>query len=107
MYAIRSYYASSVYPNRHLLREGYKSLVEQLGNNRNPKNIELTRYVVGMVALERKLSNKRRVLSLMGDRVGQVKRQAFHFDLLADNVLSNIASIYSDHISNLGPRIQA
>jgi len=99
-------HASSVYPNRHLLREGYKSLVEQLGNNRNPKNIELTRYVVGMVALERKLSNKRRVLSLMGDRVGQVKRQAFHFDLLADNVMSNIASIYSDHISNLGPRIQ-
>lgn len=99
-------HASAVYPNKHLLHEGYKSLVEQLGNNRNPKNVELTRYVVGMVALERKLSSKRRVLSLMGDRVNQVKRQAFHFDLLADNVLSNIASIYSDHISNLGPRIQ-
>lgn len=98
--------ANTVYPNRHILRDGYKTLVEQLGNNRNPKNIEVTRYVVGMIALERKLSGKRRVLAQLGERVGQVKRQAFHFDLLADQVVSNIAGIYSDHISNLGPRIQ-
>ena len=68
--------------------------------------MELTRYVIGMIALERKLSGKRRVLSMLGERIGQVKRQAFHFDLLADTVLSNMAGIYSDHISNLGPRIQ-
>ncbi|ACQ93923.1 protein of unknown function DUF489 [Tolumonas auensis DSM 9187] len=98
--------AESVYPDRTLLREGYKTLVEQLGNNRNPKNVELTRYVIGMVALERKLSGKRRVLSALAERVSQVKRQAFHFDLLTDTVLSNLAGIYSDQISNLGPRIQ-
>ncbi len=99
-------HAKSVYPEQRLLRDGYKSLVEQLGNNRNPKNMELTRYVIGMVALERKLSGKRRVLSMLSERIGQVKRQAFHFDLLADTVLNNMAGIYSDHISNLGPRIQ-
>ena len=99
-------HAGAFYQDHRLLREGYKSLVEQLGNNRNPKNMELTRYVIGMIALERKLSGKRRVLSMLGERIGQVKRQAFHFDLLADTVLSNMAGIYSDHISNLGPRIQ-
>ena len=98
--------AESVYPKPALLRNGYSTLVEQLGNNRNPKNVELTRYVIGMVALERKLSGKRRVLSVLGERVGQIKRQALHFDLMADTVLGNLAGIYSDVISNLGPRIQ-
>ena len=32
--------AESVYPNHTLLRNGYSTLVEQLGNNRNPKNVE-------------------------------------------------------------------
>jgi high frequency lysogenization protein len=45
-------------------------------------------------------------LSALAERVSQVKRQAFHFDLLTDTVLSNLAGIYSDQISNLGPRIQ-
>lgn len=98
--------AESVYPDRFLLRDGYTSLVEQLGNNRNPKNIEMTRYVIGMVALERKLSGRKRVLQAMGDRLGQVKRQVLHFDILSDAVMSNFASIYSDLISTLGPRIQ-
>ncbi len=98
--------AASVYPEHRLLRDGYKTLVEQLGNNRNPKNMELTRYVIGMVALERKLSGKRRVLSALGERINQVKRQTFHFDLLSDTVVSNLAGVYSDNISNLGPRIQ-
>lgn len=98
--------AESVYPERFLLRDGYTSLVEQLGNNRNPKNIEMTRYVIGMVALERKLSGRKRVLQTMGDRLGQVKRQVLHFDILSDAVISNFASIYSDLISTLGPRIQ-
>lgn len=98
--------AESVYPDRLLLRDGYTSLVEQLGNNRNPKNIEMTRYVIGMVALERKLSGRKRVLQAMGDRINQAKRQVLHFDILSDAVLANFASIYSDLISTLGPRIQ-
>jgi high frequency lysogenization protein len=98
--------AESVYPDRFLLRDGYTSLVEQLGNNRNPKNIEMTRYVIGMVALERKLSGRKRVMQAMGDRINQAKRQVLHFDILSDAVLANFASIYSDLISTLGPRIQ-
>lgn len=98
--------AESVFPDQYLLRDGYHSLVEQLGNNRNPKNIELTRYVIGMVALERKLSGRRKVLNALGERIQHVKRQILHFDLTSDTVLGNLASIYSDHISTLGPRIQ-
>lgn len=88
------------------LQDGYKAIVEQLGNSSKPKNAELTRYVVSLVALERKLSNRRDVLNMLGERISQVKRQLHHFDLLDEQVLANLASIYSEHISPIGPRIQ-
>ena len=80
------------------MREGYKAIVEQLGNDSANKNAELTRYVVSLVALERKLSNRRDVLNMLGERISQVKRQLHHFDLLDEQVLANLASIYSEHI---------
>ena len=88
------------------LQDGYKAIVEQLGNSSSPKNAELTRYVVSMVALERKLSGRRDVLNLLGERINQVKRQLHHFDLLDEQVLANLAGIYSEQISPIGPRIQ-
>ena len=89
-----------------MLREGYRAIVEQLGNSSTPKNAELTRYVVSLVALERKLAGRRDVLNMLGERINQVKRQLHHFDLLDEQVLANLASIYSEHISPIGPRIQ-
>lgn len=97
--------AQDVFQDAKLLN-GYKAIVEQLGNNSTPKDAELTRYVVSLVALERKLSGRRDVLNLLGERISQVKRQLHHFDLLDEQVLANLASIYSEHISPIGPRIQ-
>ena len=90
----------------HPMLDGYKAIVEQLGNGTAQKNAELTRYVVSLIALERKLSRRQDTLNLLGERISQVKRQLHHFDLLDDQVLSNLAGIYSDHISPIGPRIQ-
>ncbi len=95
-----------VFGSRPDLREGYQALVDQLGNNKQPKNTELTRYVISMVALERKLAARREILSMLGERISQVKRQLHHFDLLDEPVQANLAGIYSELISPLGPRIQ-
>ena len=95
-----------VFGSHLAIRDGYRALVEQLGADGSQKNAELTRYVVSLVALERKLSNRRDVLNMLGERISQVKRQLHHFDLLDEQVLANLASIYSEHISPIGPRIQ-
>ena len=90
----------------HPMRDGYKAIVEQLGNDSANKNAELTRYVVSLVALERKLHGRAETLNILGERITQVKRQLHHFELMDDQVLANLASIYSDLISPIGPRIQ-
>ncbi|MGL4887110.1 MAG: high frequency lysogenization protein HflD [Aeromonas veronii] len=96
-----------VFNNTHLaIRDGYRALVEQLGADGSQKNAELTRYVVSLIALERKLAKRKDILNMLGERISQIGRQQQHFDLLDEQILANMASIYSDLISPIGPRIQ-
>lgn len=87
------------------LRAGLKMLVDHMGNNPQ-KDPEITRYVVSLLALERKMTKRRDLMSLMGTRIEQVKRQCNHFELTDDTILGNLADIYSEFVSPLGPRIQ-
>ncbi|WP_298440286.1 high frequency lysogenization protein HflD [uncultured Ferrimonas sp.] len=87
------------------LEDGYQVVIDQLGDNAR-KDVDLTRYLVGVLALERKLSAKPAALSMLAERLSQVKRQQHHYDLLDEQVLANLASVYSDVISPLGSRIQ-
>lgn len=83
---------------------GLEALVKDIDNTSSGN--ELTRYLVGVMALERKLSGRRDSMAQLGDRIDLLKRQTEHFELLEEQMLSNIASVYLDIISPLGPRIQ-
>ncbi|GAA4903745.1 high frequency lysogenization protein HflD [Ferrimonas pelagia] len=87
------------------LSEGYQVIVDQLGDSQR-KDVDLTRYLVGVLALERKLAKKPAAMNTLAERLTQVKRQTAHFDVTDEQVLSNLASVYSDVISPLGARIQ-
>ncbi|TGZ34240.1 High frequency lysogenization protein HflD [Photobacterium damselae subsp. damselae] len=90
--------------NEANLRIGLEALVKDIDNTSSGN--ELTRYLVGVMALERKLSGRRDSMAQLGDRIDLLKRQTEHFELLEEQMLSNIASVYLDIISPLGPRIQ-
>ncbi|TKB48901.1 high frequency lysogenization protein HflD [Ferrimonas sediminicola] len=94
----------SVY-DRHQLNAGFRTLVDQIGDG-NRKDVDLTRYIVGILALERKLAKNSAALGMLSERINQVKRQLHHFELTDPQVLANLASIYSDVISPLGAKIQ-
>jgi high frequency lysogenization protein len=88
------------------LTSGLSLLIDYLGENNNTKDPELTRYIVSLINLERKLAKKPQALAQLGERITQTKRQLEHFTLTSDVILASLASIYSDVISPLGPRIQ-
>ncbi|WP_261817156.1 high frequency lysogenization protein HflD [Vibrio gallicus] len=85
----------------------------QLGLETLSRNIDssatgndLTRYIISLMALERKLSQRPDAMAQLGDRIQLADRQAGHFDLFNDQMVSNLASIYLDVVSPIGPRIQ-
>ncbi|MBZ9610571.1 high frequency lysogenization protein HflD [Rheinheimera maricola] len=87
------------------LSTGLQLIIDQLGD-KPQKDVELTRYIVGVLALERKLSKTPAHMAKLGDKLQHLQRQLQHFSLLDDNMLANLADIYADCISSLGGRIQ-
>lgn len=96
---------ADVYQDKIVLQKGYKLILNQLGDS-SQKDVEITRYLVGVLALERKLVRSNSGLGMLAERINQVNRQLHHFVITDEQVIANLASIYSDIISNLGPKIQ-
>ncbi|AUQ43349.1 high frequency lysogenization protein HflD [Yersinia ruckeri] len=89
-----------------LLTMGLETLQVVLNANRQGSSAELTRYVLSLMVLERKLNAKKSAMNMLGERISQLDRQLAHFDLESETMMSALASIYVDVISPLGPRIQ-
>lgn len=87
------------------LETGYHVLQAQLGDNPK-KDLELTRYAMAVLTLERKLAKNNDSLSAVGKRIERLQQQLQHFQLLDETVLASMADIYIEHISPLGQRIQ-
>jgi high frequency lysogenization protein len=94
----------SVYGRESDLKLGLECLVK--GIDSTPTGSEITRYIISLMALERKLSSRNDAMSQLGDRIQMLERQLEHFELLDEQMISNLASVYLDVISPIGPRIQ-
>lgn len=88
------------------LRLGLQTLSEQLGDQNKAKDPEITRYIVSLLALERKLSKNAKALASLGERLEQAKRQTEHYAINSETLLASLASIYSDVISPIATKIQ-
>ncbi len=88
------------------IKLGFKTLEAQLNSKPQAKDGEITRYIAGILGLERKLMRNSTAMANLGQRIQQAQRQSLHYPLLDVQMLENLASIYSDVISPIGPRIQ-
>jgi len=88
------------------LQTGFTTLVSQLDSDNKLKDAELTRYIASILSLERKLSRSRKALDELGMRVSHVQRQLAHVDFENTQIITNLASIYTDIVSPLAPKIQ-
>lgn len=87
------------------LSQGFITLTNQLDKDSNNRNIDIARYVVSMLFLERRLMKNQAMLETLSSGVELATRQSEHFSVTHENVIANIADIYSRTISELGPRI--
>ncbi|GEA13148.1 high frequency lysogenization protein HflD [Alteromonas sp. KUL49] len=88
------------------VKVGYKTLLSQLSDKQGNKDTEITRYIASILGLERKLSRKPDALNELADRISHVQRQLAHVDFNNTQIVGALASIYSDIVSPLAPRIQ-
>ncbi len=96
----------SVFGGVHQVRHGLEILGDLLQDHRNPKYSDVLRYVLGVMHLQKRLARRSDVLYVIGNRLDKANDQVQHFSPTHDNVISNIADIYSDTISKFQYRIQ-
>lgn len=97
----------SVYGGIHNLRKGLEVLQKLLANPRSgERSNQMLGYCLGVFHLQKKLSKKPAMLSQIGERLTKAQHQVEHFGATHDNVIANLADIYSETISTFQFRIQ-
>jgi high frequency lysogenization protein len=93
----------TLYGEAGCLDEGLRLLADHLAQ---PRNMQLTRYLVSVLQLERKLRRDRARLAEVGNGLERARGQMDYFgDAIHPSVIASVAQTYKDRISPLRPRI--
>lgn len=85
------------------VQRGLRVLLQQL--DRQQRDLEITRYTVCLLYLERKLSRRKDLMQIVVEGVETASGQLEYFSATHANVLAKLADIYSNTVSTLSPRI--
>ena len=94
----------AVYGRVENLYTGLQTLIQQL-NGRAQRDMDIARYVIGLLHLCNKLMKNDAMMSQLAEGVERARAQLAHFPLTHENVIANLAGTYSDTISQLQPKI--
>ena len=84
---------------------GINSMREMI-NDRSQGSTDVMRYVIGIMYLARRLTADSVRIKQVGEGIANAQRQADHFSATHDNVIANVAGLYTDTVSTLKGRIQ-
>lgn len=97
---------NDVFSNKiHLLVPGLEQIIKLFDNKTKTKDNETTRYVLSMLHLERLLAKKTDMIETIQSGIRRAKEQANIFGETHNNVIANVAGLYTDTISTFSFRI--
>lgn len=96
---------ADVYGGLSGVRQGLNVLSTLFDSMNKERDLEIARYVLGIVHLEKKLAKHPQMLNALSAGIDRVKHQSETYGINHENVISNLASVYAETISTLQPRI--
>lgn len=87
------------------VRTGLRLIQSQLLGEQKKPDVELSRYLVVLLHLERKLSKRADLLERLRTGVEHAQRQCAHFEITHPSVLAGLADTYSETVSTINPRL--
>ncbi|ETS30326.1 lysogenization regulator HflD [Photorhabdus temperata] len=92
--------------HEHNLRIGLDAMLGMFNGSNSRVSADLTRYMLSLMVLERRLSKNQDASDALGNRISQLERQQTYFEPMSEGMFNALAGIYVDVVSPLGPRIQ-
>ena len=94
-----------VYGGIQGVKQGMSILATLFERDQKERDLEIARYVLGIVHLEKKLSKNSELMNKLVAGIERCQHQSETFGVVHENVISNLASVYAETISTLQPRI--
>ncbi|MGC1953919.1 MAG: high frequency lysogenization protein HflD [Gammaproteobacteria bacterium] len=95
----------SVFGQWEGLKRGLQVLCQQMQRRIQPLDREVTRYVISLLSLERKLLKRPDLLEFIHNGVKSASTQAAFFSPTHENVIAGLADLYTRTLSTLRPRM--
>ncbi len=87
------------------VQHGLRVMCEQFQSSRATRDVNITRYVVSLLVLERKLMANPAMQQQLREKLAAIENQLEFFSLSHDTMFAKLAEVYKSTISRLGPRI--
>ena len=94
-----------IYGGVHGVSSGLRLLQTQLMSGNRKPDAEISRYLVTLLHLERKLGKRADLLDKIRSGVERARNQVEHFGIGHANVIAGLADTYAETLSTLRPRI--
>ncbi len=102
--------ADDLYGSLSNLKTGFSSMLYQLGTSQispdgKPKDMEATRYALGLLHLEKKLDKNPEAFQNVLKGIKETQKKLEFFNITHENITASLAEIYASTISEIGPKI--
>lgn len=95
----------AIYNGSRGLITGLRTLGARLGSGGNAEELEITRYAIALLHLERKLARYPTMQDTLRIGIERIRNQTNYFPSTHPNILAALGELYQATISTLQPRI--
>ena len=94
-----------VYGDSSTVKKGLQILADQLEGKKESANMEITRYAIQILHLEKSLNKAPDTLAKISEQLEKTQGKMNYFDLTHDNIIASLADIYQQYVSPMSAKI--
>jgi len=96
---------TDVYGDTSTVKKGLQMLVDQLSGKKDSTDMEITRYAIQLLNLEKALKKSPKIMQELSDQLEKTQAKMEYFDPNHENIIASLADIYQQNISPLGAKL--
>ena len=94
-----------VYGDTSTVKKGLQMLADQLSGKKDNTDMEITRYAIQLLNLEKALKKSPSVMQELSEQLEKTQGKMDYFDLSHENIIASLADTYQQFVSPLGAKI--
>ncbi len=94
-----------VYGDVSTVKKGLKAIIDQLSGDTKNMDMDITRYVIKLLHLEKALRKSPQMMNKLSDELEKTQSKVDYFHVSHENIVASLADIYQQNISPIGAKI--